>query len=335
MLGDDDADLSLIQDRHVAVLGYGSDGPAHALSLRDTGVDVRVGLPEDSPERSAAETEGLRVVPAYEACEEADLVVLLDTAAARTTYVEAVEPNLLDGDAVLVTSGFDIRYGHIDPPEEVDVCLVSFTAPGDRARQEYSEGRGVPVLLAVEQDATGMAWPLMLSYAKAIGGLRGGGIRTTVPEVTEAELFGQLAVIGGVSRLVIAGFEALTEAGYAPEVAYLACLRDLAAVAEQIVASGVAAATASGPGTAPLDAHLAAARVVGADVKQRMREVLDEIRNGDFARRLPADQDAGGAELAALGAQAADHPIESAGRELRSMMAWLRHPKEPGELREP
>jgi ketol-acid reductoisomerase len=307
---DDDADLSLIQDRHVAVLGYGSEGQAHALSLRDTGVDVRVGLPEGSPERSTAEAEGLRVVPAYEACEEANLVVLLETATARTTYAEAVEPNLVDGDAVLVSSGFDIRYGYIRPPDTVDIGLVSFAAPGDRARREYSEGRGVPVLLAVEQDATGEAWPLTLSYAKAIGGLRGGGIETTVAELTEAELFGQQAVAGGVARLVVAGFETLTDAGYAPEVAYLACLRDLAAVLDRVVAPG---------------AQLAGPRLIGADVQKRMREVLDEIRDGSLTRRLTSDEDSSGGELAALTAEGGRHPIESTGRELRSRMAWLRH----------
>jgi ketol-acid reductoisomerase len=213
---DDDADLSLVQSRNVAVLGYGSQGHAHALSLRDSGVDVRVGLPEGSRSRAKAEAEGLRVVAPYEACEEADLVaVLAPDPVQRHLYADAIEPNLVDGDALFFGHGFNIRFGYVKPPAGVDVCMVAPKGPGHLVRREFSDGRGVPVLVAVEQDATANAWPLTLSYAKAIGGLRAGGIRTTFAEETETDLFGEQAVLcGGVSRLVQTGFETLTGAGY-------------------------------------------------------------------------------------------------------------------------
>src|SRR3954449_9569265 len=223
---DGDADLDVIRGRKVAVLGYGSQGHAHALSLRDSGVDVRIGLPESSKSRAAAEAEGLRVLTPYDACAEADLVMVLapDTSQ-RGLYAEAIAPNLQDGDALFFAHGFNIRFGYIKPPAGVDVCMVAPKGPGHLVRREYSEGRGVPVIVAVEKDASGSAWPLALSYAKAIGGLRAGGIRTTFTEETETDLFGEQAVLcGGASQLVQYGFEVLTEAGYQPEVAYFECL---------------------------------------------------------------------------------------------------------------
>ena len=222
MFYDRDADLSLIQGRNVAVLGFGSQGHAHALSLRDSGVDVRVGLPEGSKSRAKAEAQGLRVLAPYEACEEADLImVLTPDPAQRKVYATAIEPNLVPGDALFFSHGFNIRFGYIKPPEGVDVALVAPKGPGHLVRREYSEGRGVPVLVGIEQDASGKAWELALSYAKAIGGLRAGGIKTTFTEETETDLFGEQAVLcGGVSALVTAGFDTLTAAGYQPEVAY-------------------------------------------------------------------------------------------------------------------
>ena len=199
---DDDADLSVIQSRNVAVLGYGSQGHAHALSLRDSGVDVRVGLPDGSKSRPKAEAEGLRVVTPYEACEEADLIVILaPDPVQRHLYADAVEPNLVDGDALFFGHGFNIRFGYVKPPAGVDVCMVAPKGPGHLVRREFSDGRGVPVLVAVEQDATGKAWPLTLSYAKAIGGLRAGGIKTTFAEETETDLFGEQAVLCGGSPI--------------------------------------------------------------------------------------------------------------------------------------
>jgi ketol-acid reductoisomerase len=219
---DDGADLSIIQGRHVAVLGYGSQGHAHALSLRDSGVNVRVGLPEGSRSRDSAASEGLRVVTPGEACEEADLImVLVPDHLQRALYAEAIAPSLVDGDALFFAHGLNIRYQLIAPPAGVDVCMVAPKGPGHLVRRQYSEGRGVPVLVAVEQDATGNAWPLTLSYAKAIGGTRAGALVTTFKEETETDLFGEQAVLcGGVSELIKAGFDTLVEAGYQPEIAY-------------------------------------------------------------------------------------------------------------------
>jgi len=299
---DDDADLKLIQDRHVAVLGYGSDGPAHALSLRDCGVDVRLGLAEGSPDHPVAESEGLRVVPPYEACEEADLVAMIAPQAEQgELFTEAVEPNLLDGDAVVFISAFAVRYGVISPPDGVDVALVQPVAPGEVVRREYSEGRGAPALLAVDQDATGQAWPLTLSYAKAIGGLRAGGIEATFAQAAEAALFGQQAVLaGGVVPLVLAGFETLTEAGCSPELAYLECVHRLAYAVDRLHRDGIGPVETSGV-------------VVAPDVRERMRSVLEELRKGTWAEQTPPTPDA----------DAALRGIEAAGRELRSRMPWL------------
>ena len=219
---DADADLSIIRGRKVAVLGYGSQGHAHALSLRDSGVDVRVGLAEGSRSRAKAEAEGLRVVDPATACAEADLImVLVPDPVQRGLYTEAIEPNLNDGDALFFAHGFNIRYDYIKPPATVDVCMVAPKGPGHLVRREYVAGRGVPAIVAVEQDATGNAWALALSYAAAIGCLRAGGIKTTFTEETETDLFGEQAVLcGGASQLVMYGFETLVEAGYQPEVAY-------------------------------------------------------------------------------------------------------------------
>src|SRR5881409_3370647 len=208
MFYDDDADLSVVQGRHVAILGYGSQGHAHALSLRDSGVDVRVGLPEGSKSRAKAEAEGLRVVTPAEACEESDLIMILTPDhTQRKVYAESVEPNLVEGDALFFGHGFNIRFGYITPPPGVDVCMVAPKGPGHLVRREFAEGRGVPVLVAVERDATGGAWPLTLAYAKAIGGTRAGALTTTFAEETKTDLFGKQAVLcGGVSELINAGF---------------------------------------------------------------------------------------------------------------------------------
>jgi ketol-acid reductoisomerase len=300
MFYDSDADLSLIQGRNVAVLGFGSQGHAHALSLRDSGVDVRVGLPEGSRSRAKAEAQGLRVLTPYEACEEADLIMVpgARTRRQRKLYAEAIEPNLVAGDALFFAHGFNIRYGYISPPEGVDVALVAPKGPGHLVRREYAEGRGVPVLVAVEQDASGKAWDLALAYAKAIGGLRAGGIKTTFTEETETDLFGEQAVLcGGASALVMAGFETLTEAGYQPEVAYFECLHELKLIVDLMYEGGIAKQRWSVSDTAEYGDYVSGPRVIDAQVKENMKAVLADVQNGAFAKRFIDDQDAGAPEF--------------------------------------
>src|ERR671910_2703084 len=325
MFYDSDADLSLIQGRNVAVLGFGSQGHAHALSLRDSGVDVRVGLPEGSRSRAKAEAQGLRVLTPYEACEEADLImVLVPDPAQRKLYAEAIEPNLVAGDALFFAHGFNIRYGYITPPEGVDVCMVAPKGPGHLVRREFAEGRGVPVLVAVEEDATGKAWELALSYAKGIGGLRAGGIRTTFTEECETDLFGEQAVLcGGASQLVMYGFETLVEAGYQPEVAYFECLHELKLIVDLMVEGGIAKQRWSVSDTAEYGDYVSGPRVIDPSVKENMKAVLADIRSGAFAQRFIDDQDAGAPEFTALRRKGAEHPIEATGRELRKLMAWV------------
>jgi ketol-acid reductoisomerase len=326
MFHDSDADLSLIQGRNVAVLGFGSQGHAHALSLRDSGVDVRVGLPEGSRSRAKAEAQGLRVLTPYEACEEADLVmVLVPDPAQRSLYAEAIEPNLVAGDALFFAHGFNIRYGYIKPPEGVDVALVAPKGPGHLVRREYAEGRGVPVLVAVEQDASGKAWDLALSYAKAIGGLRAGGIKTTFTEETETDLFGEQAVLcGGASALVMAGFETLTEAGYQPEVAYFECLHELKLIVDLMYEGGIAKQRWSVSDTAEYGDYVSGPRVIDARVKENMKAVLADVQSGAFAQRFIDDQDAGAPEFTRLREQAEKHPIEAVGHQLRELMSWVK-----------
>jgi ketol-acid reductoisomerase len=326
MFYDSDADLAVIQGRSVAVIGYGSQGHAHALSLRDSGVDVRVGLREGSASWAKAEAEGLRVVTPAQAAEEADLIMILaPDQVQRHLYKEAIEPNLVPGDALFFAHGFNIRFGYITPPEGVDVCMVAPKGPGHLVRREYTEGRGVPVIVAVEVDATGNAWPLALSYAKAIGGLRAGGIKTTFTEETETDLFGEQAVLcGGTSALVQAGFEVLTEAGYQPEVAYFECLHELKLIVDLMYEGGIAKQRWSVSDTAEFGDYVSGPRVIDAGTKQRMKEVLADIQSGAFAKRFIDDQDAGAPEFKALRAKGEQHPIEETGKKLRGLMAWVK-----------
>jgi ketol-acid reductoisomerase len=326
MYYDDDADLELIRGRKVAVLGYGSQGHAHALSLRDSGVDVRIGLPDGSKSRAAAETEGLRVLTPFDACAEADLVMVLapDTAQ-RGLYAEAIEPNLKDGDALFFAHGFNIRFGYITPPTGVDVCMVAPKGPGHLVRRQYVDGRGVPCLVAVEQDATGSAEQLALSYAKGIGGTRAGALKTTFTEETETDLFGEQAVLcGGASALVQAGFETLVEAGYQPEVAYFECLHELKLIVDLMYEGGLEKMRWSISDTAEYGDYSRGPRIVNDATKQEMKRILGEIQDGSFAKEWVAEDEAGRPQYTKYREEAATHQIEEVGGRLRGLMSWIK-----------
>ncbi|NUU32173.1 ketol-acid reductoisomerase [Arthrobacter sp. C9C5] len=327
MFYDDDADLSIIQGRTVAVIGYGSQGHAHALSLRDSGVDVRVGLKEDSKSRAKAEAEGLRVLNVADAVAEADLIMILTPdQVQRHVYAEDIAPNLQAGDALFFGHGFNIRYGYIKPPADVDVALVAPKGPGHIVRREFEAGRGVPDLIAVEQNASGKAKELALSYAKAIGGTRAGVIETTFTEETETDLFGEQAVLcGGASQLIMYGFETLTEAGYKPEVAYFEVLHELKLIVDLMVEGGIAKQRWSVSDTAEYGDYVSGPRVITPEVKENMKAVLKDIQDGTFAKRFVDDQDAGAPEFKALRKKGEDHPIEATGRELRKLFSWIKN----------
>ena len=323
---DDDADLSIIQGRKVAVLGYGSQGHAHALSLRDSGVDVRVGLPEGSKSRAKAEEQGLRVVTPAEAAAEADVImILVPDPIQGKVYEESVKDNLKDGDALFFGHGFNIRFGLIKPPANVDVCMVAPKGPGHLVRRQYEEGRGVPCIVAVEQDASGNAFALALSYAKGIGGTRAGVIKTTFTEETETDLFGEQAVLcGGVSQPIQYGFETLTEAGYQPQIAYFEVLHELKLIVDLMWEGGIAKQRWSISDTAEYGDYVSGPRVIDPHVKENMKAVLADIQSGAFAQRFIADQDAGAPEFKALREKGQNHPIEPVGRELRKLFAWVK-----------
>ncbi|MDN6747237.1 MAG: ketol-acid reductoisomerase [Brevibacterium sp.] len=323
---DDNADLSVIQGTKVAVIGYGSQGHAHSLSLRDSGVEVRIGLKEGSASRDKAAAEGLEVGTPAEVAEWADLVVVLapDQVQAEI-YNSEIAPNLAPGNALLFAHGFNIRFDYIQPPEGVDVILVAPKGPGHVVRREYVDGRGVPVLVAVEADATGKAWDLVLSYARGIGGLRAGGIKTTFTEETESDLFGEQTVLcGGTSHLVQYGFEVLTEAGYQPEIAYFEVLHELKLIVDLMVEGGIAKQRWSISDTAEYGDYVSGPRVITPDVKKNMEAVLADIQNGKFAERFMNDQKNGAPEFKELRSKEETHPIETTGRELRKMFAWLK-----------
>ena len=322
---EDDADLSIIQNRVVAIIGFGSQGHAHAMSLRDSGVDVRVGLRPGSTSAAKAEEAGLRVVDPSTAAAEADVIMILAPDHVQAAlYRESIEPNLQEGDALFFAHGFNIRFGYITPPDFVDVCMVAPKGPGHLVRREYVAGRGVPAIVAVEQDATGEAWPLALSYAKALGSLRAGGIKTTFTEECETDLFGEQAVLcGGASQLVMYGFETLVEAGYQPEVAYFECLHELKLIVDLMYEGGIAKQRWSVSDTAEYGDYVSGPRVIDPHVKENMKAVLADIQNGSFATRFVNDQLAGGPEFKALRAKGEQHPIEKVGRELRGLMSWV------------
>jgi ketol-acid reductoisomerase len=325
---DTDADLGVIQGRKIAVLGYGSQGHAHALSLRDSGCEVRVGLPEGSRSRPRAEAEGLTVTTPAGACAWADVIMVLtpDTGQ-RKLYTEAIEPNLRPGDALFFAHGFNIHFGYITPPPEADVAMVAPKAPGHLVRRQFEAGQGTPVLVAVAQDATGKAWDLALSYACAIGGTKAGALVTTFQEETESDLFGEQAVLcGGVTALVNAGFETLVSAGYQPEVAYFECLHELKLIVDLMYEGGMTWMRYSVSDTAEYGDLTRGSRVIGAPTRGAMAKILADIRSGDFAREWIAEDDAGRPTFERLRAAASSSQIERVGRPLRQMMSWLDAP---------
>ena len=325
---DDNADLSIIQGKKVAVVGFGSQGHAHALNLRDSGVEVRVGLREGSKSRAKAEEQGLGVGTVAEVAEWADLIMILTPDQdQRKVYADSIQPHLSEGKALAFAHGFNIRFGYIEVPAGVDVLLIAPKAPGHTVRREYVAGRGIPDIVAVEQDATGGAWDLALSYAKGIGGTRAGVIKTTFTEETETDLFGEQAVLcGGMSHLVQAGFETLAEAGYQPEIAYFEVLHELKLIVDLMFEGGIAKQRWSISDTAEYGDYVSGPRVVTADTKKAMKEVLADIQSGAFAKRFIDDQDAGAPEFKKLRDDEAKHQIEVVGKDLRKMFSWSAQP---------
>ena len=321
---DDNADLSIIQGKKVAIVGFGSQGHAHALNLRDSGVEVRVGLREGSKSRAKAEEQGLGTGSVAEVSEWADLIMILTPDQdQRKVYAESIQPHLSEGKALAFAHGFNIRFGYIEVPEGVDVLLIAPKAPGHTVRREFVAGRGIPDIVAVEQDATGSAWDLALSYAKGIGGTRAGVIKTTFTEETETDLFGEQAVLcGGMSHLVQAGFETLAEAGYQPEIAYFEVLHELKLIVDLMNEGGIAKQRWSISDTAEYGDYVSGPRVVTADTKKAMKEVLADIQSGAFAKRFIDDQDAGAPEFKELREDEAKHQIEVVGKDLRKMFSW-------------
>jgi len=321
---DDNADLALIQGKKVAVIGYGSQGHAHALNLRDSGVQVKIGLKEGSKSIAKATDAGFEVLTSAEAAKWADVVVILaPDQSQRGLFADDIKDNLDAGNALVFGHGFNIRFGYIDAPADVDVILVAPKGPGHTVRREYEAGRGVPVIVAVENDATGSAWDLAWSYSKAIGGLRAGGIKTTFTEETETDLFGEQAVLcGGTSQLVQYGFETLIEAGYQPQIAYFEVLHELKLIVDLMWEGGIAKQRWSVSDTAEYGDYVSGPRVIDESVKDNMKAVLADIQSGAFADRFIKDQDAGAPEFLALRAKGQNHPIEETGKELRALFAW-------------
>jgi ketol-acid reductoisomerase len=320
-----DADESLIRGRKVAVVGYGSQGHAHALNLAESGIDVRVGLRAGSKSTQKAEEAGLRVLSVADAAAEADMVmVLLPDTEQKAVYEESIAPHLREGDALLFAHGFNIRFGQIVPPPGVDVAMVAPKGPGHLVRRTYTEGGGVPSLVAVAQDASGKAHDLALSYAHALGATRAGVLDTTFEEETETDLFGEQVVLcGGLTSLVQAGFETLVDAGYQPESAYFECLHELKLIVDLMYEQGIAGMRYSISDTAEYGDLTRGPRVIDEKVRATMRQILDEIRSGAFADEWIAENRAGRARFEELRKAGAAHQIESVGEELRAMMPFI------------
>jgi ketol-acid reductoisomerase len=322
---DNDADLSIIRARRVGVIGYGSQGHAHALNLRDSGVPVQVGLARGSGSRARAEAAGLRVGDVTEVAAWADVIMLLvpDTTQARL-YRDAIAPHLTGAKMLMFAHGFNIRFGAIAPPPQVDVAMIAPKSPGHRLRELYVEGGGTPALLAVHQDATGRARAIALSYARALGVTRAGVIETTFAEETETDLFGEQAVLcGGVAGLIKAGFDTLVEAGYQPEIAYFECVHELKLIVDLIYRGGLSYMRYSVSDTAEHGDYTGGPRIVTEQTRQTMRALLAEIRDGRYARRWIAEDEAGRPWFTATRRCEQDQPVERVGAALRAMMPFI------------
>ncbi len=320
-----DCDLSLIKDRKIAVIGYGSQGHAHALNLHDSGCDVRVGLRASSSSWDKVKADGLKVMTPREAAQDADIIMMLtpDETQAHTYYAE-IHESMDAGKVLAFAHGFNIHYGQIEPPADVDVIMIAPKGPGHMVRRVFVEGSGVPCLIAVHQDASGKATDIALAWAAGVGGARAAVIETTFPEETETDLFGEQAVLcGGATHLVQMGFETLVEAGYQPEIAYFECLHELKLIVDLMYEGGMAKMRDSISNTAEYGDYATGPRIITEDTRAAMREVLWEIQNGQFARNWILENKAGGAHFKAMRRVHAEHLIEDVGGDLRGMFSWL------------
>jgi ketol-acid reductoisomerase len=325
MIYDDDADLTQLDGKTVAIIGYGSQGHAHALNLTDSGVSVVVGLRPDSDSVAAALAAGLEVLPVVEAASRGDLVMMLVPDELHHQVWEELSDGIADGNMLLFGHGFSIHYGEVVPPPGVDVALVAPKGPGHLVRRQFTEGSGVPALVAIHQDSSGNARQLALAYAKGIGGTRGGVIETTFKDETETDLFGEQAVLcGGVSELVQAGFETLVAAGYDPEMAYFECLHEVKLIVDLIYEKGLAGMRYSISNTAEYGDYTRGKRVITEETRANMRKILSEIQSGDFAREWIAENRAGQESFRRMRAEQAGTQIETVGQELRSHMDWIK-----------
>lgn len=328
LLYDDDADLSIIQGRKVAVIGYGSQGHAHALNLRDSGVEVAIGLREGSKSAEKAREAGFEVKSNAEAAAWADVIALLapDTSQAKI-FTEDIEPNLKDGDALFFGHGLAIHFDLIEPPANITVGMVAPKGPGHLLRRTFVDGKGVPCLIAWDQDPKGEGRELALSYAAGIGGTRAGVIPTTFKDEVETDLFGEQAVLcGGLESLIMTGFEVLTEAGYEPEMAYFEVCHEMKLIVDLIYEGGLGNMNYSISDTAEYGGYLSGPRIIDSSAKDNMRQVLREIQDGTFVKQLIKNIEGGNEHLEELRAKVADHPIEKTGSKLRDLMSWVKNP---------
>ena len=326
---DRDASLEPVRARRVAIVGYGSQGHAHALNLRESGVDVRVGLHDTSRSRVKAQGAGLRVLSVADAAREADLIMMLaPDQTQKQIYDNEIEPHLTRGKALFFAHGFNIHFAQIKPPAGIDVLMVAPKGPGHLVRRTYTEGIGTPALIAIQQDATGKAHELALAYAKGIGATRAGVLETTFKEETETDLFGEQAVLcGGVSELIKAGFETLTHAGYQPEVAYFECMHELKLIVDLLYEGGFKYMRYSVSDTAEYGDYTRGKRVIGDGSRAEMQRILSEIQSGEFAKEWIDENEHGAQKFLEERERQRDHQIEKVGAELRAMMPWLKKPE--------